>query len=173
MFRLSQTNRIEVNVTAKRLTLYQGSQPLYTYPVAIGKSQTPTPLGHWKVVNKKVISEPSVFGSRWIGLSAPSYGIHGTNNPSSIGTAASLGCVRLYNRDVEELFPLVSIGTPVDIVRGGAAGSTSGGKSYTVRPGDTLWHIAQSHGVQLDQLLAINPHVAPHSLNIGQTIKLP
>ena len=46
-----------------------------------------------------------------MGLNNPGYGIHGTNNPSSIGTAASLGCIRMHNHHVEELFPLVSIST--------------------------------------------------------------
>jgi len=50
-----------------------------------------------------------------MGLSQPHYGIHGTNNPASIGTAASNGCIRMYNEDVNELFNLVSVGTPVTI----------------------------------------------------------
>ena len=45
-----------------------------------------------------------VFGTRWMGLSKPHYGIHGTNNPSSIGKAVSLGCIRMYNRDIEIIF---------------------------------------------------------------------
>lgn len=115
MFRLSRTNEIIIDVSTKVLFLYQGESLLYQFPIAIGKNSTPTPLGQWQVINKKILTEDSIFGSRWIGLSAHSYGIHGTNNPASVGTAASLGCVRLYNRDVETLFPLVSIGTPVTI----------------------------------------------------------
>ncbi|HYF81796.1 MAG TPA: L,D-transpeptidase [Clostridia bacterium] len=50
-----------------------------------------------------------------MGLTAPSYGIHGTNNPASIGTAASNGCVRMFNKDVEDLFNNVGVGTVVRI----------------------------------------------------------
>lgn len=58
------------------------------------------------------------FGTRWLGLSAPygDYGIHGTNNPSSIGKSVSNGCIRMFNNDVIELSNLVPIGTSVTIV---------------------------------------------------------
>lgn len=55
------------------------------------------------------------LGLRWLGLSLPSYGIHGNNNPQSIGSAISLGCVRMRNEDIAELFDLVRVGTPVII----------------------------------------------------------
>ena len=51
-----------------------------------------------------------------MGLSAPHVGIHGTPNDSSIGTAASHGCIRMHIPEVEQLFELVYVGTPVDIV---------------------------------------------------------
>ena len=175
MFRLYRTDRnhITIDVSARKLTLFQGDTVLGTYPIAIGKSSTPTPLGRWQVVNKKILRDPSVFGSRWIGLSAPSYGIHGTNNPASIGTAASLGCIRMHNRDVEEVFPQVSIGTPVLITNGTSAAAKGHGKTYTVRPGDTLWQIAHTHQISLDALMAANPTVSPHNLFAGQTVLLP
>lgn len=173
MFRLSKTNRIEINVSTKSLILFQDERALFTYPIAIGKSATPTPIGHWQVINKKILTDPSVFGSRWIGLSAPSYGIHGTNNPASIGTAASLGCIRMHNRDVEELFPLVSIGTLVLIKSSMSSSAAHNGKLYTVRPGDTMWQIAKTHNVSLSSLLAANPTISPHNLYAGQTITLP
>ena len=58
------------------------------------------------------------FGTRWIGLSVPfgTYGIHGTNKPWSIGRLESQGCVRMYNRDVEQLYRWVKVGTPVHII---------------------------------------------------------
>jgi lipoprotein-anchoring transpeptidase ErfK/SrfK len=52
----------------------------------------------------------------WLGLSIPHVGIHGTNNPSSIGGFVSKGCIRMQNRDVLELAGLVPIGTPVSII---------------------------------------------------------
>jgi lipoprotein-anchoring transpeptidase ErfK/SrfK len=55
------------------------------------------------------------LGTRWIGISKKGYGIHGTNSPKSIGRAASLGCIRLRNEDVEELFEMVSVGDAVEL----------------------------------------------------------
>lgn len=173
MFRLSQSSRIAVDVSARTLTFFNGDTALATYPVAIGKSSTPTPLGQWQVINKKILTDASVFGSRWMGLSAPSYGIHGTNNPASIGTAASLGCIRMHNHDVEALFPLVAIGTPVLITSGSTAASAHQGKIHIVRPGETLWQIARMHQVSLERLLAANPTLSPHNLYAGQSVVLP
>jgi peptidoglycan hydrolase-like protein with peptidoglycan-binding domain len=94
------------------------------YPVALGKPSTPTPVGHWKVV-WKATDWGSGFGSRWMGLNVPwgIYGIHGTNNPGSIGSYASHGCIRMFNHDVEELYEWVAHGTPV-IITGNPFGAT-------------------------------------------------
>lgn len=94
------------------------------YPVAVGKKSTPTPLGDW-VITQKAVDPGGPFGVRWMRLSCPwgSYGIHGTNNPKSIGKAVSHGCIRMYNEDVVELYDMVGIGTPVGIIN----------KSYTGR----------------------------------------
>ncbi|MCP5120636.1 MAG: L,D-transpeptidase, partial [bacterium] len=54
------------------------------------------------------------LGTRWLGVSKPHYGIHGTNLPESIGKRASGGCIRLHNAHVEELFELVEIGDTVE-----------------------------------------------------------
>ncbi len=105
---------IVVNIQAKRLDLYRQGNLVKTYPVATGKPTTPTPVGTFTIVNKQV-DPGGPFGTRWMGLSEPHYGIHGTNNPASIGTAASNGCIRMYNRDVEDLFNIVSVGTVVRI----------------------------------------------------------
>jgi len=55
------------------------------------------------------------LGNRWIGLNQKGYGIHGTNEPRSIGKAASHGCIRMAKADLEELFTLVSVGDEVEI----------------------------------------------------------
>ena len=110
----------EVNVlidTARcRLTVLIDGRPLKIYPVALGKSETPTPLGNFRIV-RKAMHWGSGFGSRWLELNVPwgLYGIHGTNKPWAIGSYASHGCIRLHNQDVEELYPLVPVGTPVII----------------------------------------------------------
>ncbi|HHY38694.1 MAG TPA: L,D-transpeptidase family protein [Clostridia bacterium] len=107
---------IVVDLKTLSLTLYSGGLPIRTYPIAIGKSNTPTPIGEFKVINKKV-NPGGPFGSRWMGLNIPwgIYGIHGTNRPWSIGSHASAGCIRMHNHDVAELFDQVPIGTRVTI----------------------------------------------------------
>ncbi len=106
---------IVVNRGTRELLLYHLGILVKTYPIAIGKPTTPTPLGQFYIANKQV-NPGGPFGTRWMGLSIPHYGIHGTNMPESIGKAASNGCIRLNNRDVEELFSLVSVYTPVIII---------------------------------------------------------
>lgn len=106
---------IIVNVGAKRLTVYRNGNIFREYIVATGKPETPTPIGVFEVVNKE-IDPGGPYGTRWLGLSAKGYGIHGTNNPASIGTAASNGCIRMYNEDIETLFDITAVGTPVRIL---------------------------------------------------------
>lgn len=110
---------IVVDTEKLTLTVYVDGQPYKTYPVAVGrpKASTLTPVGEWRIVHKGG-NWGGGFGTRWLGLNVPwgIYGIHGTNKPYSIGTRASAGCIRMFNRDVEELYEWVSVGTPVKIV---------------------------------------------------------
>jgi len=126
---------IVIELSSFRLYLYQDGVKILDYPIAIGSSVTPTPVGETKIVNRVV--NPTYYprhwgikglspippgpenpvGTRWLGLGWPNYGIHGTNNPASIGTAVSDGCIRMLNKDVEVLFEMVRIGTPVRIVQ--------------------------------------------------------
>ncbi len=105
---------ITIDTMSKTLTLYRNGRVFKAYPIATGKPTTPTPMGTFTIINKQ-INPGGPFGSRWMGLSKPHYGIHGTNNPSSIGTAASNGCIRMYANDVEDLFNYASVGTVVRI----------------------------------------------------------
>ncbi|MGI6119929.1 MAG: L,D-transpeptidase [Desulfosporosinus sp.] len=107
---------IVIHTASRRLELYKGNQLIKIYPIAVGKASTPTPIGHYTIVTK-TLYPGGVFGSRWMGLSIPHYGIHGTNNPASIGQAISKGCIRMHNRDAENLFEHVKIGTRVIIER--------------------------------------------------------
>ncbi|WP_231881855.1 L,D-transpeptidase [Anaerosporomusa subterranea] len=96
----------------RSLTLLSGNSPIRTYPVALGKPATPTPLGNYAIATK--IPHPGgVLGSRWMGLNFDAYGIHGTNRPWLIGQLVSNGCIRMHNAHVEELFGFVRLGTPV------------------------------------------------------------
>ncbi len=106
---------IVINKNAKRLTVYKDGRIFRQYAVAVGKEETPTPTGTFTVVNKQV-NPGGPYGTRWLGLSRRGYGIHGTNDPSSIGKNASNGCVRMFNEDVEALFDVVPVGTTVRIL---------------------------------------------------------
>jgi lipoprotein-anchoring transpeptidase ErfK/SrfK len=110
------------------LTLKSGNMTLKTYRVSTGINNS-TPVGVFKVVNK-IINPPwytaggvippdspkNILGSRWLGLSAQGYGIHGTTEPGSIGKQVTSGCVRMNNSDVEELYGVVPDGAEVVIV---------------------------------------------------------
>lgn len=111
---------IVVDVSVRRLTVYEDGKEIVSYPVAVGKSSTPSPLGEWRIVQKS-INWGNGFGTRWMGLNVPwgVYGIHGTNKPYSIGSYASHGCIRMFNRDAEKLYPLIPWGTTVRIVDNG------------------------------------------------------
>ena len=106
---------ITVNLSARILTLYQDNRIVRSYPVGVGKMLTPTPTGTYYIANKRP-NPGGPFGVLWMGLSLPHYGIHGTNNPASIGHYVSHGCIRMHNGDVLQLSQFAPIGTPVRII---------------------------------------------------------
>jgi len=106
--------RIIVDLSERRLYLLDGDTVERAFPVGVGKIATQTPSGEYTIVNK-VPNPGGPFGVLWMGLSKPHYGIHGTNNPSSIGHYVSHGCIRMYNQDVLALSAKVPIGTRVSI----------------------------------------------------------
>lgn len=106
--------RIIVDISDRKLHLLDEDIVVKSYPVGVGKIATQTPTGEFTIVNKQ--NNPGgPFGAFWMGLSKPHYGIHGTNNPSSIGQLVSQGCIRMFNQQVLELSQLVSVGTRVTI----------------------------------------------------------
>ncbi|MFL5964138.1 MAG: L,D-transpeptidase family protein [Gaiellaceae bacterium] len=127
---------IVINRLLNRLYLYAGDKLRRTFGVATGQASYPTPRGRWHIVVKyrnptwypplndswarglkPVPPGPSnPLGTRWMGLDSPGVGIHGTNNPASIGYSASHGCVRMQVRDSEWLFDHVDIGTTVFVL---------------------------------------------------------
>jgi len=108
--------RLVIDADRRTLSVYSGQSLFRRFPVAVGKPSTPTPLGSWQISEKAIWG--GAFGTRWMRLSIPYgiYGVHGTQNPASIGHLASHGCVRMYNRDVEQVYAWVQEGTPVDVV---------------------------------------------------------
>ncbi|HWQ41470.1 MAG TPA: L,D-transpeptidase [Desulfosporosinus sp.] len=105
---------IVIHTTSRQLELYEENRLIQHCPIAVGKVATPTPHGRYTIATKTAYPG-DIFGTHLLGLSIPHYGIHGTNNPSSIGQAVSKGCIRMHNHDVENLFQHVEIGTPVII----------------------------------------------------------
>jgi len=119
---------IVVSLEDRKLALVENGQTVRVYPVAVGKPSTPSPVGTFTIArraenpayrhNGKTIppGPGNPVGTRWMGLSIQGYGIHGTNEPNSIGKAASHGCIRMAKADLEELYPLVSVGDTVELV---------------------------------------------------------
>lgn len=111
--------RIVVDKSGHRLALVSGNLIVRSYAVGLGGDRTPD--GTFEITEK--VRNPNgksngEFGSRGMTLSDTLYAIHGTNRPSSIGKNESLGCIRMRKEDVEELFDMTPLGTPVTIGRG-------------------------------------------------------
>jgi peptidoglycan hydrolase-like protein with peptidoglycan-binding domain len=126
--------RIVVHLNRFRVELIRDGKRVFSAPIAIGQSAYPTPTGHYEIIAK--IKNPTwvppnspwaaglepippgasnPLGTRWIGTSAPNIGFHATPLDSTVGHAASHGCMRMHRADVERLYDLIRVGTPVDI----------------------------------------------------------
>jgi lipoprotein-anchoring transpeptidase ErfK/SrfK len=123
--------RIVISIGDRKLALVEEGRVVRIYPAAVGADATPSPAGVFKIVTR--VTNPTWYGphhqivapgksnplgTRWMGLSRKGYGIHGTNNQSSVGHNVSHGCIRMRKADVEELFKLVEIGDVVEMVSG-------------------------------------------------------
>jgi len=106
--------RISISKKNKTLQLFLNNKLIKTYPIAVGKMLTQTPSGTFVIVNREP-NPGGPYGVMWLSLSTAGYGIHGTNNPSSIGKEVSQGCVRMHNHDVLDLAKQVPNGTFVTI----------------------------------------------------------
>ncbi len=122
-----RNRRIFVSIPDRKLALVEDGQVLRVYAVAVGARVSPSPTGEFKVVSR--LSHPTYYhsgvviapgrknplGTRWIGLDRKGYGIHGTNEPKSIGKAASHGCIRMAKADLEQFFDQIQVGDVVEI----------------------------------------------------------
>src|SRR5579872_5360449 len=111
--------RIIVSIPDRKLAVLQEGKVIKIHETAVGAPKSPTPTGIFTIVH--AVENPAWYskgkivppgknnpvGTRWLGLSVKGYGIHGTNAPGSIGHNVSHGCIRMRNRDVEELFGMV------------------------------------------------------------------
>ena len=121
------THVVLVSLVDRQLVVLEDGNVIARFSVAVGAEVSPTPTGEFRIISR--VSNPTYYrpgtvipagkdnplGTRWLGLSRKGYGIHGTNAPRSIGTAASHGCIRLRNRDMEQLFTILRVGDVVEI----------------------------------------------------------
>jgi len=122
--------QLKINMSKNLMKLYYGNTLLKVYPVAVGRSDS-TPPGYYKIMYQE--KEPALYwygeyikpgsiingiGSRWLQLSEKQYGIHGTTKPWEIGKRISHGCIRMLNKDVEEVEFLCDLGTEVYVEKG-------------------------------------------------------
>lgn len=119
---------ILVDKSQNILTLKSDGEVIKTFRVSTGKDNI-TPVGTFKIVNKlrnpswthdgKLIppgDAENILGTRWLGFDIPSYGIHGTTQPETIGQQATAGCVRMLNKEIELLYDLLPVNTEVAII---------------------------------------------------------
>ena len=116
-----------VSIPDRKLAVLEDGNVIASFPIAVGAPASPSPTGEFQIVSR--VTNPTYYhpgivipsgkdnpvGTRWLGLSQKGYGIHGTNEPKSVGRAASHGCIRLRNRDVEKLFTMLRVGDVVQI----------------------------------------------------------
>jgi len=120
--------RVLIDLSDRTLSYVVGDNEVISTPIGVGSETSPTPTGNFFVTDSVALADPtSPWGPHALGLSARSdtvtefnggdgiIGIHGTNNPWSIGRAVSLGCVRVANEIITRLHEVVAIGTPVEI----------------------------------------------------------
>ena len=118
---------VMVSLPDRQLAVIADGNVIAKFSVAVGAAASPSPTGEFRITSR--VTNPTYYhpgtvvpagkdnpvGTRWVGLSQKGYGIHGTNAPRSIGRAASHGCIRLRNRDMERLFSMLRIGDVVQI----------------------------------------------------------
>jgi lipoprotein-anchoring transpeptidase ErfK/SrfK len=116
-----------VSIADRKLAVIEDANVIATFQIAVGAAASPSPTGEFQIVSR--VSNPTYYrpgtiipsgkdnpvGTRWVGLSQKGYGIHGTNAPKSVGHAASHGCIRLRNRDMERLYTMLRVGDLVEI----------------------------------------------------------
>ncbi len=134
--RQQPSRQVLVSIPDRKLAVLEDGRVLKVFQVAVGATDSPSPDGEFQIINR--LANPAYYhkgmvipagpanplGSRWMGLSLKGYGIHGTNEPRSIGKAASHGCIRMAKRDLEQLFGMVRVGDTV-VIRAEADAQTA------------------------------------------------
>ncbi len=132
----AEVSKVVINIPSRTLWVYEGDKIVRHFPVGVGRVGFPTPVGQFSIIRKVLDpgwenpylgkgkmrlapGETNPLGTRWMGFlqnSGGEYGMHGTDNPGSVGKFSSHGCVRLKVPDAEALFELVDVGTLVEVV---------------------------------------------------------
>lgn len=187
---------IVINIPSRTLDLYKDGKIKKTYPVGVGMPNFPTPVGNFKVISKVI--EPgwenpykaagysriksgntNPLGTRWIGFKADpkgEYGIHGTDNPSSVGKLSSHGCVRMHIKDAEEIFDKVDINTAVIVSYDTAKISVSNSKVFietfpdVYRMGKSDINTIKNAIKNMKYLVLWNASIALQALNNSTTV---
>lgn len=193
----SEDQFIIVNKATNKLALYENDQLYREFDVATGRTSSLTPEGMFRAIVKwecpiyyagynGPCDPDNPLGNRWIGLSVTGtngylYGIHGNNDPDSIGTYASSGCVRMYDEEVLWLFERINLNIKVLIVHsnqsfdtiafqhGLITNSESGPIIYTVNRGDYLYKIGQMFNVAYTKIIEWND-LKSNIIYIGQQL---
>jgi hypothetical protein len=172
---------LRINLPALELVVYRDDLPVSRYPIAAGRPAHPTPRGSFRIVSRArnpwwfppdgrrpVRPGPgNPLGRWWLGLDRPGYGLHGTNDPASIGTLASRGCIRLHDRHVDALADIARAGTRVTIgyhtlfleASGRRWASGEGGLSVIGDPGEVSAFRIRTY----PDIYGLAP-ISPHSL---------
>jgi lipoprotein-anchoring transpeptidase ErfK/SrfK len=114
---------IVVSLPDRKLALVENGEVVRVYPIAVAAPGNPSPRGEFRITHPTYYTPGKVvppgrenpLGTRWLGLTVKGFGIHGTNEPHSIGRRASHGCIRMRNADIEELFERVRSGDAVEL----------------------------------------------------------
>jgi lipoprotein-anchoring transpeptidase ErfK/SrfK len=156
--------RIVVSIPDHKLALLEGERVVKVYNVAVGAPVSPSPNGEFRIAQR--LENPTYYkpgvvigpgkdnplGPRWIGLDVKGFGIHGTNRPESIGKHASHGCIRLRNRDIEDLFARVQVGDRVSLIaeRTEEVARLFGGEPTDTKRGETIVAKNETNAAQSD-----------------------
>jgi hypothetical protein len=168
--------RIHINIPQCRLYLYRERELYQTYKIAVGKRETPSPVGEFRIVNKvfnptwypgggrkPIGAKPSnPLGKYWLGLNLKGYGIHGNNSAQSIGKPVSGGCFRMDNVEISELFRLVPVETPVNVTYTTMAGWEGPDREVYLEIFPDIYQRTNPYETALSIIYQLAPDRQPH-----------
>ena len=179
---------VQINIPSKTLEVWDGDTVVKTYPVGVGRKNFPTPTGNFKVISKfssptwenpyKAAGEARIYpgkknplGTRWIGFHRNlmgEYGIHGTNEPNSVGKVCSHGCIRMKINNSEDLYDTVPLGTPVTVTYYTYKITIKGNKIFVYKYPNPYNRKTDQNGIIYEQLARISSDYTLNLLNLDK-----